>query len=52
MRPHAKNPYDLNQAEIISLVALELMEASQSVINPLTKQPFRIKFGEFATIYS
>ncbi|CAF1120486.1 unnamed protein product [Adineta steineri] len=40
-----KNPYDMNQAEIICALALELMTASRSVINPLTKQPFRMKFG-------
>jgi hypothetical protein len=48
--PNLKNPYDLNQAEIICALALELMAASRSVINPLTKQPFRMKFGESFTM--
>jgi len=48
--PNLKNPYDLNQAEIICALALELAAASRSVINPLTKQPFRMKFGEPFTI--
>jgi hypothetical protein len=48
--PNWKNPYDLNQAEIICALALEMVAASRSVINPLTKQPFRMKFGESFTI--
>lgn len=44
--PNLKNPCDMNQAEVICALALDLMAASRSVINPLTKQPFRLKFGE------
>jgi len=44
--PNLKNPFDLNQVEIICALALELMKDLQSVINPLTRQPFRMKFGE------
>ena len=40
-----KNPLGLNQAEIIAGLALELVKSSKRVINPVTKQPFRVKFG-------
>ncbi|CAF0856616.1 unnamed protein product [Rotaria sordida] len=40
-----KNPLGLNQAEIIAGLALELMKSSTKVINPVTKQPFRVQFG-------
>ena len=43
---NSKNPCGLNQAEIICAVALEMLTAARSVINPLTNEPFRIKFGE------
>jgi hypothetical protein len=48
--PNWKNPCALNQSEIICALALELVAASRSVINPLTKQPFRMKFGESCTM--
>ncbi len=48
--PNLKNPCGLNQSEIICALALELVTASRSVINPLTKQPFRMKFGESFTM--
>ncbi|CAF0824330.1 unnamed protein product [Adineta ricciae] len=44
-RQNSKNPYNFNQAEIICALALELLTASRSMINPLTRQPFRMKFG-------
>jgi hypothetical protein len=40
-----KNPLGLNQAEIIAGLALELVKSSKRVINPVTKQSFRVKFG-------
>ena len=40
-----KNPLGLNQAEIVAGLALELVKSSKKVINPITKQPFRVKFG-------
>jgi hypothetical protein len=40
-----KNPLGLNQAEIVAGLALELVKNAKRVINPLTKQPFRVKFG-------
>ena len=40
-----KNPLGLNQAEIIAALSLELVKNSKRVINPVTKQPFRVKFG-------
>jgi len=40
-----KNPLGLNQAEIVAGLALELVKSSKRVISPLTKQPFRVKFG-------
>ncbi len=40
-----KNPLGLNQAEIIAGLSLELVKSSKMVINPITKQPFRVKFG-------
>jgi len=41
-----KNPLGLNQAEIIAGLALELVKNSKRVISPITKQPFRVKFGK------
>jgi hypothetical protein len=40
-----KNPLGLNQAEIIAGLALDLLKSSKKVVNPITKQPFRVKFG-------
>jgi class 3 adenylate cyclase len=40
-----KNPLGLNHAEIIAGLSLELVKSSKRVINPVTKQPFRVKFG-------
>lgn len=40
-----KNPLGLNQAEVIAGLALDLVKNSKRLINPITKQPFRVKFG-------
>lgn len=40
-----KNPLGLHQTEIIALLAIDLLNASQKIINPLTNQPFSVKFG-------
>ena len=40
-----KNPLGLNHAELVAGLALELVKSSKRVINPVTKQPFRVKFG-------
>ncbi|CAF3725651.1 unnamed protein product [Adineta steineri] len=40
-----KNPLGLNQAEIVAGLALEMVKSSTTVINPITEEPFRIKFG-------
>lgn len=40
-----KNPLGLNQAEVIAGLALDLVKSAKRVINPVTKQPFRVKFG-------
>ncbi|CAF1586753.1 unnamed protein product, partial [Didymodactylos carnosus] len=40
-----KNALNLNQAEVIAGLALELLKNSKNIINPITKQPFRVKFG-------
>ncbi|CAF0724480.1 unnamed protein product [Didymodactylos carnosus] len=40
-----KNPLELNQAEIISGLALDLLKSSRILINPATKQPLRFKIG-------
>jgi hypothetical protein len=40
-----KNPLGLNQAEVIAALSLELVKSARKVINPVTKQPFRVKFG-------
>ncbi len=42
-----KNPLGLNQAEIIAGLALELVKNSKRIISPITKQPFRVKFGKY-----
>jgi hypothetical protein len=47
-----KNPLGLNQAEIIAGLALELVKNTKRVINPVTKQPFRVKFGRKKKIFS
>ena len=41
-----KNPLGLNQAEVIAALSLELVKSVKRVINPVTKQPFRVKFGK------
>ena len=41
-----KNPLRLHQTEIIALLALDLLKASQNIINPVTKEPFNVKFGK------
>lgn len=41
-----KNPLGLNQAELIAGLALDLVKSSKRVISPITKQPFRVKFGK------
>jgi hypothetical protein len=40
-----KNPLGLNQTEVVAGLALDLVKSSKKVINPVTKQPFRVKFG-------
>lgn len=40
-----KNPLGLHQTEIIAFLALDLLNASQQIINPITNEPFQIKFG-------
>ena len=40
-----KNPLGLNQTEVVASLALDLVKSSKKVINPITKQPFRVKFG-------
>jgi hypothetical protein len=42
-----KNPLGLSQTEIIAGLALELVKNSKRIISPITKQPFRVKFGKF-----
>ncbi|CAF1365557.1 unnamed protein product, partial [Didymodactylos carnosus] len=42
---NAKNPLNLNQAEVIAGLALDLLKHSRKIINPITKAPFRVKFG-------
>ena len=41
----AKNPLDLNQAEIIAEFALELSKQSKKLINRILKIPYKIKMG-------
>lgn len=40
-----KNPLGLHQTEIIASLALDLLNASEHIINPVTKEPFNVKFG-------
>jgi hypothetical protein len=40
-----KNPLGLNQAETVAGLSLELVKSSKRIINPITKKPFRVKFG-------
>ncbi|CAF1129405.1 unnamed protein product [Didymodactylos carnosus] len=40
-----KNPLDLNQAEVMAGLTLELLQKAQNFINPMTNKPFNIKFG-------
>jgi hypothetical protein len=46
-----KNPLGLNQAEIIAGLALELVKNSKRIISPITKQPFRVKFGKHSLLF-
>lgn len=46
-----KNPLGLNQAEIVAGLALDLVKHSRRVINPVTKQPFRVKFGRKLSLF-
>ncbi len=46
-----KNPLGLNQAEVIAALSLELVKNIKRVINPVTKQPFRVKFGKWKVIF-
>jgi hypothetical protein len=41
-----KNPLGFHQTEIIALLALDLLSVSQNIINPVTDEPFKIKFGK------
>ena len=41
-----KNPLGLHQTEIIALLALDLLNATQHIINPVTNEPFNVKFGK------
>ena len=41
-----KNPLGLHQTEIIASLALDLLSVSQNIINPVTNEPFKIKFGK------
>lgn len=43
--PEIKNPLGLNQAEIVASLAIELVKSVKRVINPITKESFRVKFG-------
>ena len=40
-----KNPLGLHQTEIIASLALDLLNASEHIINPVTREPFNVKFG-------
>jgi hypothetical protein len=40
-----KNLLGLNQAEIVSGLALDLLKVSKQLMNKITKIPFRIKMG-------
>jgi hypothetical protein len=46
-----KNPMKLHQTEIIALLALDLLNACQQIINPLTNQPFNVKFGRHIILF-
>jgi hypothetical protein len=45
-----ENPLGLNSTEIIAELALELVDASKNVHNPINNRPFELKFGN--KIYS
>jgi hypothetical protein len=47
-----KNPLGLNQAEIIASLALDLIKNSKRIINPITKQPPRVKIGKSFNFFS
>lgn len=40
-----KNPLGLHQTEIIASLALNLLEVTRTLINPITQEPFKVKFG-------
>ncbi|CAF0866327.1 unnamed protein product [Adineta ricciae] len=41
----SKNPLGFHQTEIIAFLALDLLDASAHIINPITQKPFKVKFG-------
>ena len=41
-----KNPLGLHQTEVIASLALDLLNASQDIINPVTEEPFKVKIGK------
>ncbi len=41
-----KNPLGLHQTEIIASLALDLLNESQNIINPVTNEPFKVKIGK------
>ena len=40
-----KNPLGLHQTEIIASLALDLLCIGKKIINPITNEPFKTKFG-------
>ncbi len=40
-----KNPLGLHQTEIIASLALDLLNITQKMINPITNKPFKVKIG-------
>lgn len=46
-----KNPSGLHQTEIIASLALNLRDVARTLINPITHEPFRVKFGNCSRLF-
>lgn len=46
-----KNPSGLHQTEIIASLALNLRDVARTLINPITHEPFRVKFGNRSPLF-
>ena len=46
-----KNPSGLHQTEIIASLTLDLLDVARTLINPITHEPFKVKFGNRSRLF-